>query len=200
MTAAEQIPAPAGNQDGAPGRTAVFFGGVVPASPQEEHLAEQVGAALAAHGFALLHGGYNGLMEAAARGTVSRGGPAGAVTLAGKPEWGPFNPHVSSAIHVKSLGARLDHYLVAADLVVAMGGGVGTLHELTAAVYYAGNIRRVPVWLAGPTALRLLAFLRTERWFFESPTRPLDFLIPVPTAEEFALHLPELEAAPRRRA
>ncbi|MFH9400782.1 hypothetical protein ACH4JS_13565 [Streptomyces sp. NPDC017638] len=52
---------------GCESRTAVFFGGVVPASAEEEHMAEQIGTMLAESGFTLVHGGYNGLMEAAAR-------------------------------------------------------------------------------------------------------------------------------------
>ncbi|MGW3564454.1 SLOG cluster 4 domain-containing protein [Streptomyces sp. NPDC000941] len=174
-------------------RTAVFFGGVVPASPDEERLAEEVGMALAGAGFALLHGGYNGLMEAAARGAASKGGTITAVTLADKhPEWGEFNPHITDEVHLPDVGTRLNHYLDTADLVVAMGGGVGTLHELTAALYYAGNIRPIPVWITGPAALGLLAFLRREKWLFETSTRPLGFLSQIASASAFAAQLHNL--------
>lgn len=174
-------------------RTAVFFGGVIPASPGEERLAEQVGMALAGAGFGLMHGGYNGLMEACARGAAAKGGTVTAVTLADKhAEWGAFNPHVTDEVHLPDLGARLNHYLDAADLVVAMGGGVGTLHELTAAVYYAGTIRPVPVWVTGRTALGLLVFLRRNKWLFETPTRPLGFLHQVASASSFAAKLHDL--------
>ncbi|MFD5696516.1 SLOG cluster 4 domain-containing protein [Streptomyces lasiicapitis] len=176
--------------------TAVFFGGVVPASADEERLAEEIGKALGAAGFALLHGGYNGLMEAAARGAAAQGGKVTAVTLAAKhDEWGDFNPHVSEAIRCKTLGSRLNHYFDRADLIVAMGGGVGTLHELTSAIYYAGNVRRVPVWIAGASALGLLAFLKREKWLFETPTRPLDFLTPVMSSAAFAGRLHRLNGA-----
>ncbi|WP_416973904.1 LOG family protein [Streptomyces sp. 4F14] len=173
--------------------TAVFFGGVVPASPDEERLAEDIGEALARAGFTLLHGGYNGLMEAVARGAAAEGGPAVAVTLADKhAEWGAFNPYVTAEVHLPDLGTRLNHYLDTADLVVAMGGGVGTLHELTAALYYAGTVRPVPVWITGPTALGLLAFLKREKWLFETPTRPLGFLSPIASATAFAAQLHDL--------
>jgi len=200
MTPTQQIHTPADALGQAKARTAVFFGGVVPASPDEERLAEEVGIALAAQGFTLLHGGYNGLMEAAARGAAAKGGKVCAVTLAGKAEWGPFNSYVTEAVHLKSPGERLDHYLDAADLVVAMGGGVGTLHELTAAIYYAGNIRRIPVWLVGLPALRLLTFLRKEKWLFESPTRPLGFLAPIASATVFATKLHGLPSASKGEA
>ncbi|MCI3928820.1 LOG family protein [Streptomyces sp. AN091965] len=166
---------------------AVFLGGVVPPSEAEERMAEQVGGLLAAAGLSLLHGGYNGLMEDVARGAAAKGGIIAALTLAGKrAEWGEFNKHVTEATYLKTLGARLDHYFEHADVVVAMGGGVGTLHELAAALYYGGNIRPIPVWITGPTALNLLSFLRQEMWLFESPTRPLDFISEIPTATDFA--------------
>lgn len=192
-----RLPVPTDGRDGPQGRqmTAVFFGGVVPASPDEERLAEEVGMALAGAGFTLLQGGYNGLMEAAACGATAKGGTVTAVTLADKhAEWGDFNPYVTDSVHLPHVGARLNHYLDSADLVVAMGGGVGTLHELTAALYYAGNIRPVPVWITGPTALKLLAFLRREKWLFETPTRPLGFISPIASAAAFATQLHTLSA------
>ncbi|GLW68914.1 hypothetical protein Kpho02_12130 [Kitasatospora phosalacinea] len=179
------------------GLTAVFFGGVVPASAEEEILAEEIGRSLAQAGYQLLHGGYNGLMEAAARGAASQGATVTAVTLIGKhDEWGAFNPHATMSVHLPDLGARLNHYLEHANVIVAMGGGVGTLHELTAALYYATTVRPVPVCVAGPAALRLLAFLQEEKWLFETPTRPLGFLRFAATAEDFRTHLATLDTSP----
>ncbi|MFC9067169.1 MULTISPECIES: LOG family protein [Streptomyces] len=184
---------PQADRSGGQQMTASFFGGVVPASPDEERLAEEVGVALARAGFALLHGGYNGLMEACARGASSEGGTVTAVTLADKhAEWGGFNRYVTGEVHLPDLGSRLHHYLDHADLVVAMGGGVGTLHELTSAVYYASSIRPVPVWITGPTALGLLDFLHRERWLFETPTRPLGFLSRIESATTFTARLRDL--------
>ncbi|WP_330251444.1 LOG family protein [Nocardia sp. NBC_00565] len=175
--------------------TATFFGGVVPASDQEQALARDVGQAIAHAGFALQHGGYNGLMEDAARGAASAGGRILAVTLTDV-NWGEFNPYVSSAIRLPRMGDRLHQFLDDTDLVIAMGGGVGTLHELTAALWYAGNIRPVPVWLTGATALRLSAFLRSERWLFETPTRPLGFMREIPDLAAFRDALSGLVAGP----
>lgn len=200
MKATDQIHATTNGRDSsnAPAAelTVVFFGGVVVASLEEERLAEHIGAGLAAAGLVLRHGGYNGLMEAAARGAASKGGKICAVTLSGKEdEWGPLNPYVTEAVHLTTVGARLDHYLADAHLVIAMGGGVGSLHELTAALYYAGSIRPVPVWLVGPTALRLLAFLQQDKWLFESPTRPLGFLTPIASAATFDTELAGLSVS-----
>ncbi len=192
---------PSSSACGRQSRTAVFFGWVVPASAEEEHMAEQIGTALAESGFTLVHGGYNGLMEAAARGAATLGGRICAVTLAGKrEEWGGFNEYVTEATHLKTPGERLDHYFDQANLVVAMGGGVGTLHELTAALYYAGNIRPVPVWITGPSALDLLSFLRREKWLFTSPTRPLDFLIEIASTTQFTTELAQLASSPKGEA
>lgn len=174
-----------------PRAMATFFGGVVPASAREEELSYGIGLALGGAGLVLQHGGYNGLMEQAARGAATVGGQVVAVTLTDV-DWGEFNPYVTDAIRLPTMGDRLHRFLDNTDLVVAMGGGVGTLHELTAALWYAGNIRAVPVWLAGETALRLSSFLKTERWLFESPTRPLGFLREIPDLATFERELSAL--------
>jgi uncharacterized protein (TIGR00725 family) len=178
---------------------AAFFGGCVPASDREQALAHDLGVAIAGHTFTLLHGGYNGLMEHAAKGAADHGGHIVAVTLDGV-DWGPFNPHVTEAVHLPSMGARLHAFLDQTDVVIAMGGGVGTLHELTAALWYAGNIRSLPVVVAGPTARRLVAFLRHERWLYSSPTRPLDFLHEIDTAVALAPVLQAATVSPARAA
>lgn len=171
--------------------TVTFFGGVVPASEQEEELAYGIGAALGAVGLVLQHGGYNGLMEQAARGAAVEGGRVVAVTLADV-DWGEFNPYVTDVVRLSTMGERLHRFLDETDLVVAMGGGVGTLHELTAALWYSGNIRAVPVWLTGRTARQLSTFLRTQRWLFESPTRSLEFLREIPNLTTFERELSAL--------
>jgi uncharacterized protein (TIGR00725 family) len=155
---------------------ATFLGGCVAASAEEEALAYGAGRRVGELGFTFQHGGYNGLMEHAARGAAGTDARIVAVTLRGKEEWGAFNRYVTETIYAKDMGARLAQLIGRADVIVAMGGGVGTLHELTAALWYAGNIRPVPVVLLGPTAYRLARFLRQDRWLYESPTRPLNFL------------------------
>ncbi|MFD5935540.1 MULTISPECIES: LOG family protein [unclassified Streptomyces] len=160
-------------------RTVALFAGVV-ARPGEDSLALAAGDALGAAGYGLRHGGYNGLMEAAAQGAARHGVPVTAITLADRPEWGPFNRHVTDVVYAPTMGERLHAYLNDVDLVVVMGGGVGTLHEATAALYYATTIRPVPVRLLGPAARRLGAFLRAEQWLVEGPTRPLEFLADLP--------------------
>ena len=172
-------------------RTAALFAGVI-APPGELDLAEAAGRALARAGYRLRHGGYNGLMEAAARGAASEHGQVTAVTLAGRGDWGPLNGYVADTVYASTMGERLHAYLDDADLVVAMGGGVGTLHELTAALYYATTIRTLPVRLLGPSAARLGEFLREQRWLIETPTRPLAFLRTLPDAPALVDDLEQL--------
>jgi uncharacterized protein (TIGR00725 family) len=179
---------------------ATFLGGCLAASAEEEELAYEAGRCIGELGFTLQHGGYNGLMEQAARGAATAGAPVVAVTLRGKQEWGPFNPYVGRAVYAPDMGIRLGCLIGHADLVVAMGGGVGTLHELAAALWYAGNIRQVPVVTAGTVASRLTRFLRSEHWLYESPTRPLGFLHSAQTApalRNLLSHLAPLPAAER---
>ncbi|WP_199790973.1 hypothetical protein [Streptomyces sp. FXJ7.023] len=104
--------------DHAPDLTVALFAGVVPPDG-EEPLAQAAGAALARAGYALRHGGYNGLMEAAARGAAPHGVPVTAITLADRPDWGAFNPFVTATVHAPTMAERLHAYLDDADLVVA---------------------------------------------------------------------------------
>jgi uncharacterized protein (TIGR00725 family) len=166
-----------------PGKV-VFLGGVAAESPAEQAIAYRCGRTIGRLGFTLYHGGYNGLMEEVARGASLEGVEVVAVTLAEKREWGALNPYVTRSIYVTDMGQRLNTFFAAADVVIAMGGGVGTLHEIASAMWYAGNIRRIPVILLGKRANRLLNTLKKEQWIYESPTRPLDFLRVAHSADE----------------
>lgn len=174
-------------------KEAVFLGGVAPASQSERDLAYECGRIIGHLGYTLLHGGYNGLMEDAARGAAMEGANILALTLEGKEEWGNFNPYVKNAFYSKDFGQRLNNFFSSAKVIIAMGGGVGTLHEITSAVWYAGNIRPVPMILLGTRANNLIAVLKEQQWVYESPTRPLDFLYSADTAQELDAILHRLE-------
>jgi uncharacterized protein (TIGR00725 family) len=165
-------------------RVGTFLGGVAAELPSERELAFRCGRAIGKKGLTLYHGGYNGLMEDVARGASMEGVDVVAITLAHKKEWGPLNPYVTRSVFVTNMGERLNTLFSTADVVIAMGGGVGTLHEIASAIWYAGNIRRIPVVLLGSRAVRLVSALRQERWIYESPTRPSDFLLMAHSAEE----------------
>ena len=163
---------------------ATFLGGVAPDSTVDIEFAYQCGRTIGRHGLSLFHGGYNGLMESFAQGVAEVGTEIVAVTLSDKEAWGSFNEYTTRALYLDDLGQRLNTLLSNADIVLAMAGGVGTLHEVAAAIWYAGNVRRIPVVLMGARAERLLSFLKEEKWIYESPTRPIDFLSVVRTVAE----------------
>jgi len=98
------------------------------ATQTQRDLAEQMGAALARHGLQLLCGGKNGVMEAACKGHAQEGGmPVG---LLPDEEWHAANPYVAIPI-ATGIGPARNAIIARACLVlVAIGGGVGTLSEM----------------------------------------------------------------------
>jgi uncharacterized protein (TIGR00725 family) len=98
------------------------------ATPAQCALAEEMGAALARHGLQLLCGGKNGVMEAACKGHAEHGGmPVG---LLPDEEWHAANPYVAIPI-ATGIGPARNAIIARACLVlVAIGGGVGTLSEM----------------------------------------------------------------------
>jgi uncharacterized protein (TIGR00725 family) len=91
-------------------------------------LAEQMGEALALHGLQLLCGGKNGVMEGACKGHARGGGmPVG---LLPDEEWNAANHYVAIPI-ATGIGPARNAIIARACLVlVAVGGGVGTLSEM----------------------------------------------------------------------
>jgi uncharacterized protein (TIGR00725 family) len=90
--------------------------------------AEQLAAALADHGLQLLCGGKNGVMEAACRGHASKGGlPIGILP---DEEWQAANLYVAVPIATGIGPARNAIIARACIVLVAIGGGVGTLSEM----------------------------------------------------------------------
>jgi len=102
------------------------------ASAEELALAEEVGAAVAGAGAVLVCGGLGGVMEAACRGARSRGGET--VGLLPGEDREAANGWVRVAIPT-GLGEGRNVLVVrAADCVVAVGGGWGTLAEIALAL------------------------------------------------------------------
>jgi len=156
-------------------RVATFFGGCDCLDPNERSLAHAAGRWLGDHGFLVRQGGYDGLMEDMARGATEKGGSVTAVTLV-EQEWGDVNEYVDEVVRLPDFGSRLSYFLSDTQVVIGMGGGIGALHELACAIWFASNVRSVPVVVLGGKGKRLLDFLLSDRWVYESPTRPLDFL------------------------
>jgi uncharacterized protein (TIGR00725 family) len=104
------------------------------ASPEENVVAERVGAAAARAGWVVLTGGGPGVMEAASRGAAEVGG----LTIGILPTSGPGgeypNPWVSVPIYTGAGHARNAFNVLSASLCIAVGGGPGTLSEIALAL------------------------------------------------------------------
>jgi hypothetical protein len=96
-------------------------------------VAEQIGAAIAARGWAIMTGGYGGLMAVASRAAAGAGGQVIGLPMSGWTELQP-NEWNHELRWSDTYPERLAH-LLAADAVVVLDGGIGTLSE--AAVVWA---------------------------------------------------------------
>jgi len=90
-------------------------------------LAEQIGAAIAAAGWAVMTGGYGGLMEVTSRAAAQAGGRVIGLPMRG---WSRLTPNRwnHELRWSDTYPERLAH-LLAADAMVAVDGGIGTLSE-----------------------------------------------------------------------
>lgn len=106
--------------------------GGFPCSPDEARMAETAGRELARQGAVLVCGGEGGVMEAACRGAQIEGG----ITIGVLPgdNRRTANPHVLIPI-VTGLGSARNIIVVkSAQAVIAIGGGYGTLSEISFAL------------------------------------------------------------------
>lgn len=111
---------------------------------QEAMLAETVGRAVALAGAVLVCGGLGGVMEAACRGADSAGGLT--VGILPGTDRALANPWVAVALPT-GLGELRNGLVVrAADVVVAVGGGHGTLSELGLALKMGKPVVGLGTW------------------------------------------------------
>lgn len=114
------------------------------ASPDELHAAEEIGAGLAAVGAVVVTGGLGGVMEAACRGARSRRGRTVGI-LPGE-DRDAANGWVDVAI-ATGLGELRNGLVVrAADALVAVGGGHGTLSEVALALKLGRPVVGLGTW------------------------------------------------------
>ncbi len=98
----------------------------------EEALA--IGAFIADHGFVLITGGRGGIMESVSRGAADKGGTV--IGIHPGEELDLANPFCTIVIPTGMGYARNAINILAADVVVAIGGKSGTLSELAYAKTY----------------------------------------------------------------
>ncbi len=106
--------------------------GGYPCSPEEAKMAEQVGRELARQGAVLICGGEGGVMESACKGARAEGG----ITIGVLPgdNRRSANPYVMVPI-VTGIGSARNIIVVkSAQAVIAIGGGYGTLSEISFAL------------------------------------------------------------------
>ncbi|HYR63766.1 MAG TPA: TIGR00725 family protein [Actinomycetota bacterium] len=118
------------------------------ATPAVEAAAFEVGALVAASGAILVCGGGGGAMEAACRGAKSAGGvTVGILPGATRAD---ANPSVDIALPTGMGEARNTLVVRAADAVIAVGGGVGTLSEIGLALKMGKPVVGLGTWEVAP--------------------------------------------------
>jgi len=106
---------------------AVVIGDAV-APPRLERVAAQLGARLAQLGFTVVTGGGGGVMAAACRGARRAGGHTVGILPSSQAE--DANPWCEVVVPTGLGHARNAITALAGDVVIAVGGGAGTLSEL----------------------------------------------------------------------
>jgi uncharacterized protein (TIGR00725 family) len=102
------------------------------AGAEQRESAEELGRLLGGRGAVVVSGGLGGVMEAACRGAKE----AGATTLGILPglDRAEANPYVDVAVPTGMGEARNALVVRAADALIAVGGGYGTLSEVALAL------------------------------------------------------------------
>jgi uncharacterized protein (TIGR00730 family) len=116
----------------------------------EYQRAEQIGAGLAAAGYAVITGGGPGIMEAANKGAVSAGGVSVGLGIELPMEQG-LNEYVEIGLEFRYFFVRKTVFVKYSQAFVVMPGGFGTLDELFEALtlVQTGKITRFPIVLVG---------------------------------------------------
>jgi hypothetical protein len=110
------------------------FGSVRPTEGRPEYEeARRLGALLAQAGFGLINGGYEGTMEASARGAREAGAPAPTLGVTVRSIGRPPNRWIDEEIRADTLMDRLRILLSRPAGYVALKGGSGTLAEIALA-------------------------------------------------------------------
>ena len=114
-------------------KTITVYGSSQVQPPQPEYQdAENIGQELARAGYAIMSGGYYGIMEAVSKGAKLAGGHVIGVTTdqIGQQFNVDPNPYLDEVVNFADLRDRLLYMVENADAYLAMPGGIGTLHEI----------------------------------------------------------------------
>jgi uncharacterized protein (TIGR00730 family) len=130
--------------------------------------AERLGALLAAAGFAVVTGGYDGVMEAASKGARASGGQAIGVTAEVYYARGrEANAYLTREVRVKSATDRLMELLDLPDAFTAIGNSTGTLAEIAMAWDYITKqfLPPKPILLIGKHWKEFYEYVNAEAGF-----------------------------------
>ena len=105
--------------------------GASEATPSQLEAAREVGRLLAREGAVVLNGGFGGVMGAASEGAAREGGTV--VGILPDSDRTGVNPHLTIALATGLGQARNAVIVTAADSVIAIGRGWGTLSEIALA-------------------------------------------------------------------
>jgi uncharacterized protein (TIGR00725 family) len=105
--------------------------GASEATPSQLDAAREVGRLLAKSGAVVINGGFGGVMGAASEGAASEGGTV--VGILPDTDRGGANQHLTVALATGLGQARNTVIVTAADSVIAIGQGWGTLSEIALA-------------------------------------------------------------------
>jgi len=162
--------------------------GPAPGSPDYER-AREVGRLLAAAGFAVVNGGYGGVMEASARGAREAGGRTIGITTKAFTFRPGANPWIETEESTADLHDRTRRLIDSAAGFVILPGRSGTLSELTFlwALAKAGLLGAKPIVLLGEVWRRLLPALR-ELGLLDEEVLDVTTLAGTPAGAVEALH------------
>lgn len=171
-------------------KVSVFGSSMVRPGDADYDEAVAVGRALARGGYAVMTGGYGGIMEAVSKGAHSENGHVIGVTTEQieSIRASRVNNWVIEHIPYPRLIERLNHLVREADAYVVMPGGVGTLGELTLAWEYmrVGELPLRPLICYGDLWRRVIGTFMDDRYVPRSHQAIVKFAT---TPEQVLTHL-----------
>jgi hypothetical protein len=142
---------------------AVFGGSRAPLDSPEYREAYTIGKLLAQRGWIVMNGGYQGTMEASARGARENGGKTLGILSAEFDGLAP-NPYLDETTMMPDLFTRIREMCQRADGFIVLKGSMGTLAEL-ALVWNLAKIdekHRKPIILLGEGWRHVLRVMREQ--------------------------------------
>jgi uncharacterized protein (TIGR00730 family) len=164
----------------------IFGGSRVQPGSSEYVAAQRLGAELASHGFSVVTGGYNGIMEAVSRGAKEAGGRVIGVTVEVIASRLAPNEYLDQEIQTAALLERIDKLIELGSGYVVLPGGSGTFVELGAVwnLAFLGALHGKPIVVVGRGWERVIRTMLEELHTIEADLASLTFVPDVDRAVE----------------